>query len=252
MTEWYHYPMLIGIGFLVGGINTIAGGGSLISLPILIFLGLPPSVANGTNRVAVVVQNALGSAGFASKGVTTAPFNIYLGISALLGALLGAHIAVDISEALFNRILAGVMIVVVFLLLLKPKMRLEVPEENIKGKRLWTAVIAFFFIGIYGGFINAGIGFIIILFLHHVNRMTLVRANATKTVAVLLYTLAALTVFVINDKVAWDVGAVLAIGNGSGAWFASRFSVGKGDGFVNVFLIIMIIILSIKLWFYDL
>ena len=91
MEEWYHYLLLIGVGFVVGFINTIAGGGSLLSLPVLIFLGLPPAVANGTNRVAIVVQTAMATAGFKSKGVSTFPFNIYLGISALLGALIGAR-----------------------------------------------------------------------------------------------------------------------------------------------------------------
>ena len=123
MEEWYHYLLLIAVGFVVGIINTLAGGGSLISLPVLIFLGLPPSVANGTNRVAVAIQNILGTAGFKSKGVSTFPFDIYLGISALFGAILGAYIAVDIKGETFNRILALIMIIVVLIILFKPKMK---------------------------------------------------------------------------------------------------------------------------------
>ena len=251
MDEWYHYPILIGVGFVVGFINTVAGGGSLISLPVLIFLGLPPSVANGTNRVAVVIQNMLGTAGFKSKGVSTFPFDVYLGISALFGALLGAYIAVDIKGETFNRILAIIMIIVVLIIIFKPKMKFEDLHEKITGKQLWVGVIAFFFFGIYGGFINAGLGFIIILFLHYVNQMTLVRANATKVVVVLIYTLAALAVFVLNDKVIWEVGLVLAVGNGTGAWAASRVSVNKGDGFIKTFLGVMVLIMAIKLWFFN-
>ena len=251
MDEWYHYPLLIGVGFVVGFINTVAGGGSLISLPVLIFLGLPPSVANGTNRVAVVIQNMLGTAGFKSKGVSTFPFDVYLGISALFGALLGAYIAVDIKGETFNRILAIIMIIVVLIIIFKPKMKLEDLHEKITGMQLWVGIIAFFFFGIYGGFINAGLGFIIILFLHYVNEMTLVRANATKVVVVLIYTLAALTVFILNDKVIWEVGLILAIGNGSGAWVASRVSVNKGDGFIKTFLTVMVILMAIKLWFFN-
>jgi len=167
MEEWYHYVLLIGVGFAVGFINTLAGGGSLLSLPVLIFLGLPPSVANGTNRVAIVIQTAIAIAGFKSKGVSTAPFNIYLGISALLGAIIGAQIAVDIKGETFNRILAIIMVVVVLIIIFKPKMKLENLEERLTGKYLWLGIIAFFFFGIYGGFINAGLGFIIILFLHY-------------------------------------------------------------------------------------
>ncbi len=251
MSEWYLNLLLIATGFAVGFINTIAGGGSLISLPVLIFLGLPPTVANGTNRVAVVIQNIMGAAGFKSKGVSTAPFNIYLGISALFGALIGARLAVDIKGETFNKILAIIMIVVILFIVFKPKMKLEELQERITGKHLWRSIIGFFFFGIYGGFINAGIGIVIILFLHYVNRMSLVRSNATKVVSVLMYTVAALIVFVLNDKVDWVVGLILAVGNGTGAWVASRFSVDKGDGFVRIFMIVVVIGMAIKLWFFK-
>lgn len=243
--------LLVVVGFAVGFINTVAGGGSLISLPVLIFLGLPPSVANGTNRVAVTIQNAMATAGFKSKGVSTYPFNIYLGISAIFGAILGAYIAVDIKGETFNRILAVIMIIVVLIIVFKPKIKLEELQERLTGKYLWISVIAFFFFGIYGGFINAGLGFIIILFLHYVNQMTLVRANATKVAVVLIYTLAALAVFVLNDKVIWEAGFTLALGSGSGAWFASRISVKRGDGFIKTFLVIMVVIMAVKLWFFN-
>ena len=157
MLEWYHYLLLIAVGFAVGFINTVAGGGSLLSLPTLIFLGLPPAVANGTNRVAIVIQTAMGTAGFKSKGISTYPFNIYLGISAFLGAIIGAYIAVDIDGETFNRILAIVMIAVVLIIIFKPKMRIDEMQERLTGKYLWIALVVFFFFGIYGGFINAGL-----------------------------------------------------------------------------------------------
>ncbi|NJB70115.1 hypothetical protein GGR42_000577 [Saonia flava] len=251
MDEWYHYILLIVTGFAVGFINTIAGGGSLLSLPVLIFLGLPPSVANGTNRVAIIIQTALATTGFKSKGVSTFPFNMYLGISALLGAVVGATIAVDISGAVFNKILAIIMVTVVFIILFMPKINVTDLQERVTGKYLWLGILAFFFFGIYGGFINAGLGFIIILFLHYVNHMTLVRANATKVAVVCIYTLSALAVFVLNDKVNWKIGLILAIGNGTGAWVSSRISVKKGDGFIKTFLIIMVVVMAIKLWFFN-
>jgi uncharacterized membrane protein YfcA len=251
MEEWYHYVLLIAVGFAVGFINTIAGGGSLLSLPVLIFLGLPPSVANGTNRVAIVFQTALATAGFKSKQVSTFPFNLYLGISALFGAIIGAYIAVDIKGETFNKILAIVMILVVLIIIFKPRIRLEALQEHTTGKYLWISVIAFFFFGIYGGFINAGLGFIMILFLHYVTQMSLVRANATKVAVVFIYTLSALVVFILNDKVDWKVGLILAIGNGTGAWLASRVSVKKGDGFIKTFLVVMVVIMAVKLWFFD-
>ena len=124
-------------------------------------------------------------------------------------------------------------------------------EERLTGKHLWLGIIVFFFFGIYGGFINAGLGFLMLLFLNFVHRMTLVRANATKVVVVFTYMLSALLVFALNDKVIWFVGLILAIGNGAGAWVASRFSVKKGDGFIKTFLVIMVSIMAIKLWFFS-
>ncbi|TLP79785.1 sulfite exporter TauE/SafE family protein [Maribacter sp. ACAM166] len=251
MEEWYAYPLLILVGFIVGFINTVAGGGSLLSLPILIFLGLPSTLANGTNRVAIIFQTAIATAGFKSKGVSTFPFNIYLGSSAFFGSIIGAQLAVDISGALFNRILAIVMFCVVAIIAFAPKIGIKEVEERLTGKYLWLGIIVFFFFGIYGGFINAGLGFIMILFLHYINRMTLVRSNATKVAVVFMYMVSALIVFAVNDQVNWKIGLILAIGNGSGAWLASRISVNKGDGFVKKFLIVMVLILAIKLWFYQ-
>lgn len=251
MEEWYYNVLLVVVGFAVGFINTIAGGGSLLSLPVLIFLGLPPSVANGTNRVAVAIQSLLGVAGFKSKGISTYPFNIYLGISALFGAIIGANIAVDIKGETFNRILAVVMIIVVLIIIFKPKINTQELQERLTGKYLWIGIIVFFFFGIYGGFINAGIGFVMLLFLHYVNHLSLVRSNATKVAVVFIYTLSSLAVFMYNDKIIWKVGLILAIGNGTGAWTASRVSVNKGDGFIKIFLIVMVVAMAIKLWFFT-
>lgn len=251
MEEWYHYPLLVLVGFVVGFINTVAGGGSLLALPFLIFIGLPSNIANGTNRVAIIVQTAMATAGFKSKGVSTFPFNTYLGFSAFFGAIIGAYIAVDVTGEVFNRILAMVMLAVVLIIIFSPKLSVVHPAERLTGKYLWLGMIAFFFFGIYGGFINAGLGFLMMLFLHYVNRMSLVRSNATKVVVVFLYMLSALAVFALNDKVNWKIGLILAIGNGSGAWLASRVSVKKGDGFIKVFLVIMVVIMAIKLWFFT-
>jgi len=250
MEQWYHYIILVAVGFVVGFINTMAGGGSLLSLPVLIFLGLPPVLANGTNRVAIVLQTASATAGFKSKGVSTFPFNVYLGLSAHVGAIIGAQIALDVKGETFNKILAIVMVVVIGIIIFKPKLKASEQLERLTGKHLWLGIIAFFFFGIYGGFINAGLGFVMLLFLNYVNRMTLVRANATKVAVVFIYMLSALAVFAYNDQVDWFVGLILALGNVVGAWIASRFAVKKGDGFIKIFLVVMVTIMAIKLWFF--
>jgi len=241
---------LILIGFIAGGINTMAGGGSLLTLPILIFLGLPPNIANGTNRIAILFQNIFTTAGFKSKGIITFPFSIYLGISALIGSIIGAQIAIDIKGDTFNKILAIIMVVIVIYMVFKPKTTAGSIIEKTSGKRLWLSVILFFFVGIYGGFIQAGVGFIILLVLSSVNNLSLVKSNAVKVTVVLIYTIASVGVFIYNDKINWEMGLTLAIGNSIGGWVASRWSVSKGDGLVRKFLIVMVVIMAIKLWFF--
>ena len=243
--------LLAFIGLVTGVINTLAGGGSLLTLPMLIFLGLPPSVANGTNRIAILIQSIVTNAGFRSKGINTYPFSIYFGISATIGAILGAQLAVEIDGELFNKILAIIMVVVVAYLVFNRKTKLEDVIERVSGKHLWTSIVLFFFVGIYGGFIQAGVGFLMLLVLSGVNRFSLVKSNALKIVITGIYTVFAVIIFVINDKVNWEYGLILAGGNAVGGWFASRWSVSKGDGLVKIFLVIMVIIMAIKLWFFT-
>ncbi len=244
------YLLLIGVGFLAGFINTIAGGGTLLTMPTLIFMGLPPSVANGTNRVAILIQTAIGVKGFQSKGVTTHPFSIYLGISALFGSLIGAQIAVDINAELFNKVLAMIMVLVIVMIVFKPSLSVNDLVERTKGKYLYISTIIFFFLGIYGGFINAGIGFMMLIILPYVNKLSLVKSNATKVAVVCIYTIGAVIIFALNEKINLKYGLILALGNASGAWFSSRWSVAKGDKVVKIFVVVMVSIMSVKLWFF--
>lgn len=244
------YLLLFVVGLSTGIINTLAGGGSLFTLPVLIFMGLPPHVANGTNRIAIVLQSFVGTAGYHSKGVSTFPFNVYLGIAAFFGSLLGAQIAVDIEGAVFNRILSIIMLVVVALIVFKPKAKEINLPERLSGRHLFFALVGFFFIGIYGGFINAGIGFIIILFLNNVNRLSLIKTNATKVALVFIYSIGALALFAWNDAVDWLLGSILALGSAFGAWWSSRWSVNKGEDVIKIAMVVMVSAMSIKLWFF--
>ncbi len=242
---------LILIGFIAGVINVVAGGGSLLTLPVLIFFGLPPTVANGTNRIAIIIQNIFAVKGFKSKGVATFPFSTYLAISATLGAILGATIAVDIRGDLFNKILAIIMVLIVIYMVFKPKESIQESLERITGKHLWIGIITFFFIGIYGGFIQAGVGFLILLALSSINKLSLVKSNAIKVFVALIYSLFAVAIFAYNGSINWMYGLILSVGNATGGWFMSRYSVKKGDGFVKIFLIIMVTAMAIKLWFFK-
>ena len=251
MEEYIQAVILIVVGFFAGVINTLAGGGSLFTLPVLIFLGLPPNIANGTNRIAIVIQSLSGALGYKSKGISNFPFNIYLGISASIGAVIGAQIAIDLDWRLFNRILAIILIVVGGLILMNAKNLTHKLPERLTGKYLLFGIIGFFFIGIYGGFINAGIGIVIMLFLNRINRLSLVKTNASKTAIVFIYSSLALAVFAFNDAINWKLGLLMALGTSVGAWWASRWSVKKGDQVIRWAMLITIGIMAVKLWFFE-
>ena len=251
MDPYIEIVTLIGIGFVAGVINTISGGGSALTLPALIFLGLPPTIANGTNRIGILIQSITAAAGFKSKKVAIAPFNttgnIGVSIAVAVGAIVGAFIAVDISERTFNRILAVVILIVILGIVFKPKMSLR-GQERLTGKYLWLSIISFFFIGIYAGFIQAGTGILILLAFSTINRLSLVASNACKTGIVFIITLAAIGIFAYHQQINYSYGIILAIGNAFGGWVASRWSVNKGDGLVKVFMVLTVIIMAIKLW----
>ncbi len=248
MQLWEILLVLV-VGFASGFLNTIAGGGSLLSLPLLIFLGLPPTVANATNRVAVFIQNIFSVAGFQSKGVSAYPYSIWLGISSFFGGLLGAMFAVNIDGEVFNRILAVIMVAVILLTVFSSK-SVKTQVEKLDFKHQAYGVIVFFFIGIYGGFIQAGVGFLMIPALTMINGFSLVKTNSAKVFVALFFTLSSLVVFIYEDQVNWIWGLILAGGSAGGGWVASRWSVNKGDVWIKRFLVVTVFALAIKLWFF--
>lgn len=241
--------ILLAVGLFAGCLNTLAGGGSLLSLPVLIFLGLPPNVANATNRVAIVLQNVFAVRGFKSKGVSVYPFNLWLGISAFCGAIVGAFLAVDIDKEVFNRILAVVIVAVVVYMAINPLKNINKPE-NIGKKATITSIIIFFFVGIYGGFIQAGVGYLMIMALTLVNGFSLVKTNSIKVFVALTYTLVALGIFIYYGIVNWEFGIPLAIGNATGGWLASRWSVNKGDNWIRYIVMVTASAFAVKLFFF--
>ncbi|HMP98850.1 MAG TPA: sulfite exporter TauE/SafE family protein [Cyclobacteriaceae bacterium] len=249
--EIYEYLLIIIIGFAAGFLNTVAGGGSLISLPILIFLGLPSVVANATNRVAILFQNIFAVGGFRSKGVDLPmPYSLYLALVSLFGGFIGAKLAINIDDELFNRILAVIMIGVVLSIAFDSRKKNGVQEERMTVKAQVLGIISFFFLGIYGGFIQAGIGFLVIAGLRYINRMSLVKINYIKVFAALIYTGVAVAVFAWEGKIHWFIAMILSIGQALGGWIASRWSVDKGDVWIKRVLVAAVIILAIKLWFF--
>jgi uncharacterized membrane protein YfcA len=236
---------LFGVGLIAGFLNVMAGGGSMITLPLLIFMGLPVAAANGTNRVAILVQNFAAVGSFRSQGYSDFRNGIAYGAATIPGALAGAFVAVRVGEATFRAILAGVLAIAVVGLLFPSKQKEVSGAASARARIL--AFVGFFGIGFYGGFIQAGVGFLLMLVLHQLLRIDLVRTNMHKVLIVLIFSLPALAVFIWTGNVVWGIAAALATGNALGAIVATRVSVRGGERPIKVVLGVALLIMAVRL-----
>ena len=249
--DFWQIILVIAVGFIAGIINVMAGGGSLLTMPLLIFLGLDSTMANGTNRIAILFQNATAIGGYQSKDQRPGRFGIYLGISALFEAIIGSKIALEIPDGVFNKILAIVMVLVVIMTLLNPSLKLKDAEKlivRLDNKHKLLAVGALFLTGIYGGFIQAGTGLFIMAALSFINRYTLLQSNVAKATIMFLYTLSAIFIFALDGQINLFYGLALAVSMSVGAWWASRWSTGSGQKYIKWFMVIAVSAMAISLW----
>jgi len=245
--EWYLVVAVIAAGFGAGFINTLAGSGSLITLPLLIFLGLPANVANGTNRVGVLIQNMVSVGSFQQQQTLDWRGGLILAIPAIFGSLLGAQIAVNLNEQLMRQTIGALMVVMLIVILVRPKRWLQGHPQATQKRPGWVQIALFFAIGIYGGFIQAGVGIFLLAGLVLSIGYNLVWANAVKVLIILCFTVSALVVFVLNQQVWWGIGFLLAIGNAVGGWIAARLAVERGAIFVRWLLIAVIAVSAAQL-----
>jgi hypothetical protein len=220
------------LGFAAGFVNTIAGSGSLLTVPMLILLGLPANVANGTNRVGVTFQNLVAIAAFRRQGAFDYAGVWRLLVPSVLGGIVGAQLAVDLDETLLRRLIGGLMIALLVVMLVHPERWLAASGAR-RRARLWLELPVFFAIGIYGGFVQIGVGIFLMAALVLCSGFDLLTANALKNALVLAFTAAALIVFVVHGQVQWTLGLLVAAFQGVGAWFAVRLSVRRGARFVR-------------------
>lgn len=245
--DWWIYLLVILVGFIAGFINTLAGSGSLLTLPLLIFLGLPANVANGTNRIAILLQNVVAVGSFRKEKVINFKESVWLIVPAIIGSLVGARLAINIDEEMMRRTIGGLLIVMFFLILYKPDKWVKGQAGLVAEKPNFLRIIIFFLIGIYGGFIQAGVGFFLLSGLVLSAGYNLVKANAYKLLIVLAYTPFALGVFIYNGQVNYKWGLILAIGNMLGAYIATKFAVNWGAKYVRYILLAVLFIASLKL-----
>lgn len=239
---WTEIIVIVLAGVLVGFINTLSGGGSVISLSLLLILGLPASIANGTNRISIFFQTLSSVTSFTRQKMFDSMRPVWLSIPATIGSVLGAWMAVDVDERIIEIAMAVAMVIMVFFLFYKPDRWLKENPELLSGPLRWWQLAIFFCVGFYGGFIQVGVGYFLLMSLVLGIGYDLVKANAVKNLIVFLYAIFALLVFVIDGKVNYLYGLVLSAGSVIGALIASYLAVKKGAGFIRAVIVASVIL----------
>jgi hypothetical protein len=247
--ELWQLIVLALIGIVAGWINVMAGGGSLLTVPVMLFMGVPGPVANGTNRIAILAQNIVAVSTFWRKGYSDFRLGFTLALAASLGAVAGASVGVQLEGEWFDRVLALVMIGVLILMAtghdkIKPVATTGAPQRLLLGHFLMIGA------GFWGGFIQIGVGFILMPILHRVMGLDLVRVNMHKVFIVLVYTILALTVYASQLQLLWWTGLALAIGNSIGGWLGAHTTIRHGEGLIRRVLFIALGAFILKLLFF--
>jgi uncharacterized protein len=239
------YLLLIVVGVFVGFINTLAGGGSALALPLLIFMGLPADVANGTNRLGVLMQSLMATASFKQSNVFHYSDGFRSALPAILGAILGALFVTKINSDSLEIIIAIVLLLMIPTMFIDAK-KLQANNLMLGKNKVFNAII-FFIIGFYGGFIQLGVGFFFMFAYMFFSDSNILKANALKVLTISAYTIFALLIFIIHKQVHFTYGLLLGIGSVIGAWLATKAAIRWGEKFVKYFVIIAIIASIIKL-----
>lgn len=238
------------VGIFVGFINTLAGSGSLLSLPMLIFAGMSPVVANGTNRISILLQTLTGLLTFRKEKMLDVKNAVLLSLAAVPGAIAGSLFAVKIPDEHMKTFI-GVLIVFFFIItILNPKKLKKDHKEQYQIKLRWHHYLIFIFIGIYGGFIQAGVGVFMLFALTITAGYDLVRANAIKLALTFVFTPFALAAFIYHNQVDWISGLVLAAGSMIGAWFAAKLAIKRGNSLIRYVLLVALAASAIKLFYF--
>ena len=246
MQDIFFLLLLLFVGIVSGFLNVMAGGGSAISLPLLIFLGLDSPLANGTNRLAIFIQTISSMLSFKQEKYFEFKTSLKLAAFARPGAIAGAILAVKIDSVLFQRVLAffilGILLTVIF-----PKSNKNVTSQPVKPTHGWLIYPTMMGIGFIGGFHQVGIGFLMIGALSHILKMDLVRINMHKASVFFIYTIPAMIVFAWTDNINGKYGIALAAGNAIGGWWSAKVAVQRGEKTIRIFLAIAMLIMAVKL-----
>jgi uncharacterized protein len=244
--EIWQILLLALIGVAAGWLNVMAGGGSLLTVPVMLFMGIPGPVANGTNRIAILAQNITAVTAFRRHGYSDFKLGLSLASAASLGAIAGASLGVKLEGEWFDRVLALVMIGVL-LLMATGQDKVKHMDGDSEAKNLLAGHLLMVGAGFWGGFIQIGVGFILMPILHRVLGLDLKRVNMHKVLIVLVYTVVALFVFAAQLELLWWTGLGLAVGNSIGGWLGAHTTVRVGDSLIRRVLYVALSLFIIKL-----
>ncbi|MBT29253.1 MAG: hypothetical protein CMO01_06285 [Thalassobius sp.] len=246
--EWYHYLLMFFAGILAGAVNTMAGSGSVFTLSVLIFGGLPVNIANGTNRIGTLAQCIIAIRTFQKNGLLPFKQSLKFTIPALFGALSGAIVATETSKDLLEIIVGIIMTILLLITIFEPLQYIKADLKN--EKYLWLQYLSFFAIGFYGGFIQVGTGLFILVALGVLSSYNLVSSNAVKILIFTLFSLPVLLIFIYTDQVNWPMGIWVASGQAVGTFIAARFAVRSPNAgaWMKKILITMMVVTILKVF----
>ncbi len=240
--------LLFAAGLASGWINVLAGGGSILAVPVMVFLGMPGPVANGTNRIGIIAQNIFAVWGFFRKGFSDFKLSATLAACAAVGAYFGANLGVKLEGVWFDRTLALIMIGVLVIMLTgfgqKPT------AAGGQTKNLVLGHLLFIGAGFYGGFIQIGVGLIQLPILNRVMGLDLVRANMHKVFIALVFSIVSLGVFASQVKIEWTLGLALAAGYAVGGWLGANSAIAGGEALIKRVFYIAVAAMAVKLLFF--
>ncbi|SIN77530.1 sulfite exporter TauE/SafE family protein [Salinivibrio sp. ES.052] len=235
--------LLVSLGVIAGIINTLAGGGSNLTLPALMVMGMPADVANATNRVAVWLQCASGMTGFRQHNKLDTQDIIPVLIPNVIGGLCGALAAAWLPPSWVKPLLLGTLLTMTVIMLIRPATFAPPAGTPVKHvSQTPSAWVGLLLAGFYGGFVQAGVGFVLLAALCGTLNYDLVRGNALKLACTLAFTTLSLVVFIADDLIRWAPGLILAIGTMLGARIAVRFAVSANPKVLKVFLLVMTLV----------
>ena len=248
--DFMQMAIAMGAGFLAGIINTLAGSGSLFTLPVLLFLGLSPHHANGTNRVGILAQTLVGAITLYKRGNVRLGDDAYYILPTVAGSTLGAFIAVGIHEEFLRLTIGVVMLALLIIMLTRYNELLRPSDVPMTSSRRLASYPLLFIVGVYGGFIQLGVGIFTLAVLLLVMNFTFQHANALKNIMNFFLTLPAFLIFAWNGHIVWEIGAVIAIGQTIGAWVAARYAAENKAAslWIRRLLIVMTVVTSAELF----